>query len=531
MEDNKRDSSEFLNSRSKESDFRDEQSAEQGAQNRPSYYYSYGPHKSGMQEEHSEGMSSFTSNSGNHAVEVTPPRPIRAYGLRHTDRESQQSSESWTSHEPRRRSTFRSMFAAFLAGAVFVSGLMFVSDKMNLFSGNAQPTNSLNTSGGAAASAPNNNSNDGNLKTAVFADGRPTSFAQVVDKSSPAVVLVKSYVKQKQSSRRGTTGTMLDDPIFRYFFGDGGTQQQPNNGGTSNDSNSGTLKQVGIGSGFIFEQSGYILTNEHVIDGADEVHIVMEGSDKEFIAKVVGSSYDYDLAVLKIEGEKVFPTLPLGNPDETAIGDWVIAIGNPLGFDHTVTVGVLSAKERPIDIPDNNGTRSYRHLLQTDASINPGNSGGPLINMAGEVIGINTAVSAQAQGIGFAIPTSTIKNLLPNLKTGTKIPRPPAPYIGVTPQDIDARTQKLLKLDSTQGALVYNVLPGGPAFKAGVKQYDVITSIAGEKIVNSEDLKKKTQTRKVGEKVSLSIIRDGKSMTIDLTIGDMNNDEATQPKQ
>ena len=167
-----------------------------------------------------------------------------------------------------------------------------------------------------------------------------------------------------------------------------------------------------MGTGFIFEKTGYILTNEHVVDGADEIQVTVEGYDKPFTAKLLGNSYELDLAVLKIEGTKDFPILPLGKADDVNVGDWVVAIGNPYGFDHTVTVGVLSAKERPISIPDEKGTREYKHLLQTDASINPGNSGGPLLNLNGEVIGINTAVSSQAQGIGFAIPTSTISSVL-----------------------------------------------------------------------------------------------------------------------
>ncbi|MGO4276599.1 S1C family serine protease, partial [Paenibacillus sp. TAF58] len=164
-----------------------------------------------------------------------------------------------------------------------------------------------------------------------------------------------------------------------------------------------------------------------------------------------------DLAVLKIEGDKEFPILPLGKAEDVNVGDWVVAIGNPYGFDHTVTVGVLSAKERPISIPDSKGTREYKHLLQTDASINPGNSGGPLLNLNGEVIGINTAVSSQAQGIGFAIPTSTISSVLENLKNNVQIPKEPVPYLGVGLQDIGKDWVSELKLSNTDGALVGSV--------------------------------------------------------------------------
>jgi VCBS repeat-containing protein len=401
---------------------------------------------------------------------------------------------------------------------------------MNLFTGDKALAGVAGSSSGAAASSTGSSSSggSGSTTTAAYDISRPSGIPQIVEKSSPAVVLVESFVKQQSRSSRG--GSMLDDPFFRYFFGDGGgSQQQPNK--NNNNNGSGALQQAGIGSGFIFDQTGYILTNEHVIDGADEVRVKMEGSDKEYTAKVVGSSYDYDLAVLKIDGNDSFPFIPIGDSSKTAIGDWVVAIGNPLGFDHTVTVGVLSAKERPIDIPDQNGTREYKHLLQTDASINPGNSGGPLLNMNGEVIGINTAVSSDAQGIGFAIPTSTINELLPNLKTGAKIPKPASPYVGVTLSDISANYQKALGLSSTEGTVVMSVVPGGPAFKAGVKQYDTIIAANGEKVANTEALRTKIQALKVGDAIKLTVIRDGKQQDINVTIGDQNNDPDAQLNQ
>ncbi|MBW7461798.1 trypsin-like peptidase domain-containing protein, partial [Paenibacillus sepulcri] len=154
----------------------------------------------------------------------------------------------------------------------------------------------------------------------------------------------------------------------------------------------GDLTPEGLGTGFFFDSTGYILTNQHVVGDADEIKVTVQGRAEPLVAKKLGSDYNLDLAVLKVEGTN-FPTLPIGDSDSIDIGDWVVAIGNPYGFDHTVTVGVLSAKERPISIQDTEGTRNYEHLLQTDASINPGNSGGPLINLEGEVVGINTAVS------------------------------------------------------------------------------------------------------------------------------------------
>ncbi|SDN92412.1 PDZ domain-containing protein [Paenibacillus sp. yr247] len=243
----------------------------------------------------------------------------------------------------------------------------------------------------------------------------------------------------------------------------------------------------GIGSGFIFEKSGYILTNEHVVDGADEIDVTVQGYTQPFQAKLLESSFDLDLAALKIEDDKDFPTLPIGNSDAIQVGDWVMAIGNPYDFDYTVTVGVLSAKERPIRIPDQNGTRNYKHLLQTDAKINPGNSGGPLLNQNGEVIGINTAVNAQAQGIGFAIPTTTISQVLDNLKNNVTIPKEPVPYIGVSVTNILNDWLNDLQLDSTAGNLVQSVSRRTPAFKAGIRQYDVIVAVNGEKITDATE--------------------------------------------
>jgi S1-C subfamily serine protease len=213
----------------------------------------------------------------------------------------------------------------------------------------------------------------------------------------------------------------------------------------------------------------------------------------------------------------------MGKAENVNVGDWVVAIGNPYGFDHTVTVGVLSAKERPISIPDSKGTRNYQHLLQTDASINPGNSGGPLLNLNGEVIGINTAVSAQAQGIGFAIPTSTISTVIDNLKNNVKIPKAAVPYLGVGLQDIDQTWLKDLKLQNTEGALVGTVDRKSPAFTAGIRPYDVIVDINGNKVANTQELITKIQATKVGDKVKLGVIRDGNRTDITVQVGDKNS--------
>ena len=344
---------------------------------------------------------------------------------------------------------------------------------------------------------------------------RPGSVSSIVKQASPAVVKIDTYVNATTRSR---SNSLFNDPFFQYFFGDdSGSRQQQQQPSTKR-------QQAGMGTGFIFEKSGYILTNQHVVDGADEIEVTVEGYDKPFKATLLGNSFDLDLAVLKIENDKDFSTLPIGDSDQMGIGDWVVAIGNPYGFDHTVTVGVLSAREREISIPESTGeTRNYKHLFQTDASINPGNSGGPLLNMNGEVVGINTAVNSQAQGIGFAIPTSTITEVLDNLKNNVKIP---LPYIGVSLvslDQIDANDLKSLGVTSKNGVLVQDVALATPAFKAGIKKYDVIVSVGGQAVKSSEELVNKIKAMKPGEQVDFEIIRDGVKSTLKVTIGDKND--------
>ncbi|CAM4362309.1 trypsin-like peptidase domain-containing protein [Paenibacillus alkaliterrae] len=306
-------------------------------------------------------------------------------------------------------SSARTMLASFLIGAVVIGGFSYMADKNNVFSGNSAAVQSAN---GGAAGSPTRQ--DAGLTTASLATGE--DIAGIYAAASPAVVKIETYAEPARSA------SMFEDPAFRPFFGGdagrGGRQQeQPQ----IEEQGSAELELAGSGTGFFFESDGYILTNEHVISGAKEVKVTVQGYDEPFTATVLGSSYELDLAVLKVEsqGGKAFPSLKLGSSDDMQIGDWVIAIGNPYGFDQTLTMGVLSAKERPITIADEQGEHQYEHLLQTDASINPGNSGGPLLNESGEVIGINTAVNAEAQGIGFAIPATTITKVLEQLKTNT----------------------------------------------------------------------------------------------------------------
>jgi len=446
------------------------------------------------------GRSLVTSGSGSAGGMDDPSRPqLRPFtvsgGVRY-----------WEPAPARRRGgSFRAVFASFLAGAILVGGLMFAADYFNWFTNPAAspaPVTEARNDVRPAAS-PSGGSESAAIGDMVGDIVRPGNIAEIFEKANPAVVKIVTYTRSASRSY---------DPFDFWSFWDEYFGGQDNRG---------SLRETGMGSGFFFDSNGYILTNQHVIAGADEVQVQVIGYPEPFKAQVLGNSYELDLAVIKIEG-KDFPTLPLGDSDKMKIGDWVIAIGNPYGFDHTLTVGVISAKERPIPINDGGRIRQYENLLQTDASINPGNSGGPLLNLSGEVIGINTAVSAQAQGIGFAIPTSTILEVLDQLKNNEQ---PPAPFIGVNLINLTPQLAERLGLEGTEGALVQGVLYGSPAYEADIRQYDVITGMDGKSYKTSDELVKAIQGRKVGDTVTLHIIRAGKKIDLQVKIGDRNKYE------
>jgi serine protease Do len=472
------------------------------------YHYSFGPFKSNERDQDKTTANSAAGSGDQEfaSVEVSRPRPLRPYSITSGNIDD---VRQW-SYPVKKRSSFKSMFAAFMAGVLVVGSLMFAADKMNWFTENGVLAAGGSSGGGEVVSASFNGGANGGAST-VNAVVRPDTIADMVKKASPAVVKIETYVKLNSRSR---DNSVFNEEMFRYFFG----EEFPQNPGQPTDENG--RRTSGLGSGFIFEKSGYILTNEHVVAGADEIEVKVDGKKDSYKAELLGTAPDLDLAVIKIKGGEAFPTLKLGNSDQIRVGDWVTAIGNPIGFDHTVSVGVLSAKEREIKIPDQNRTRIYKNLLQTDASINPGNSGGPLLNLQGEVIGINTAVSAQAQGIGFAIPTNTVASVLENLKNNVKIPRP---FIGVSMQDLQPEWLKELKLDSADGILIRSVLQNSPAHKAGLQPYDVITEINGSKVKNASEFQEKVRSFKVGQKITLTVVRDGGRMTTGLTVGDQND--------
>ncbi|RCW41906.1 S1C family serine protease [Paenibacillus prosopidis] len=510
------------------------ESQEQSA--KPSYYYSYGPFKANAQQDSKEYNQPSDSEKpkliqdqpyGNTAsvpsavpyhgevVEQAEPQTQQQSQIRSFNPSQQSAKGSWKVREPRRTS-FRAVFMSFLAGVVVVGSLMYTADVRNWFT-SEQALTSQTEAGSTSGKSASTSGTSGSTSASTVA-ARPDNIAQLFETASPAVVKIETFVNT--ANRGNSGGSLLDDPFFRQFFGDDypGTTQ-PDQGGQNEQ---GQMQQSGIGTGFFFESTGYILTNQHVVGESDQIKVIVQGYDEPFTAELLGSSYELDLAVLKVKGDKAFPTLPLGNSDNINIGDWVVAIGNPYGFDHTVTVGVLSAKERPIGIQDTQGERKYEHLLQTDASINPGNSGGPLLNVNGEVVGINTAVSSQAQGIGFAIPTSTIQEVLDNLKNNKDIPKPAVPFIGAELRDVTEDIAKQLGMDKVEGSIVQNVYYNSPAYLGGLQQFDVITGIDGKKYSNTQALIDAIQARKVGDKAELNIVRKGNAMNLQVEIGDKN---------
>lgn len=490
-----------------------EESGSEKNENKDSYY-SYGPYRSQSNADDASNAEDNMQNDSSDVVVESKPNRSFAYN---ESQFARHSTGGWEFKKKKKGLGFLPIFSAFMAGVLVVGSLMFVSDRYNMFSGGSMtastPASTSHTSGNSGKGGSNGNNSlvNDQLNSVV----RPNDISQIVKKASPAVVLVSSYVNQRTQQQ----SSPFSDPFFQQFFG--GQQQQPQQKQQQNNNSQGNLVEQGFGSGFIFDKSGYILTNEHVVDGAAQVKVTVEGYSKPFVAKVVGKSFNMDLAVLKIDGNSNFSTLPIDTnvSSNLNVGDWVVAIGNPYGFDHTVTVGVLSATGRPLDIPDGGKTRHYSNLLQTDAAINPGNSGGPLLNLEGQVVGINTAINSQAQGIGFAISSSTISSVLSELKTGKEIPKP---FIGVTVSDVPQSWVKRLGLQSTDGAIVQTVPYGTPAYKAGIRPYDVITGVDGSNVKSSSDLVSKLQNKKVGDSVALSIVRAGKSKKVNVTLGDEN---------
>jgi serine protease Do len=337
------------------------------------------------------------------------------------------------------------------------------------------------------------------------------TLAQVAAQLSPSVVrisIVKGGKPGPAAHRRG--GNPFEGTPFDRFFGEG------DEGGAM------TPKQRGLGSGVVIDKRGYILTNNHVVEDADEVKVTFIDG-KTVDGKVVGTDPKSDLAVVKVTGVDV-KAAKLGDSDKMQVGESVMAIGNPFGLDHTVTVGVLSAKNRAVQ-----GGGQFEDFLQTDASINPGNSGGPLINLDGEVIGINTMIAGIGTRVGFAVPSSMAKPIVDQLISGGHVRRP---YVGIRMQELTPEFQKALGQGAPEkGALVDNVEPGAPADSAGVKNRDVIVAVNGQPIADSRGVQRAVLGTSIGAKVDLTLWRDGKTVHVYPVTRELPGDNAIAARE
>jgi len=347
----------------------------------------------------------------------------------------------------------------------------------------------------------------------------PSPFVTVAEKVRPTVANI--------SAERVTERSMMPLDPFRFFenpFEDffRERQEQPRE--------RRRMREQSLGSGVIIDAQGYILTNNHVVSGAEEIKVRLS-DDREFSAELVGQDPETDVALIKLDIDD--PLDPrdvamLGDSDDIRVGDWAIAVGNPFGLDRTVTVGVISAKGRAnLDILG--GAPAYQNFIQTDASINFGNSGGPLVNIRGEVIGINTAINAQAQGIGFAIPINMARKVADELRESGKIVRG---YLGMLPQEITQDMAQALNLESTEGVLVGQVNEDTPAEKGGLKVGDIIVRFNNQPVRDVEQFRMMVADERPGTKVRMLVIREGEQKTLTVTLGDRSEylDIATGPE-
>jgi serine protease Do len=349
------------------------------------------------------------------------------------------------------------------------------------------------------------------------------AFSQIAKQVEPSVVNISVTYNAKPSRVRtgqrrqvnpddeGDSGGGLDD-FFRYFSnpfgGGGGGPEMPGGQGKA------------LGSGVVVDTAGYILTNNHVVDKADRIQVKFPGDSNQYEAKVIGTDAATDLAVIRVEGKHNLTAAKIGNSDAVQVGDWAMAIGSPFGFDATVTAGIISAKERTM--PDDSSMQ-FQHFLQTDAAINPGNSGGPLLNMRGEIIGINTAIASRSggyQGIGFALPINTAASVYNDIIKNGKVTRG---SIGIQFKiSDDPKTQALLKASgANEGVFVDSVTAGGPAEKGGIKDGDVIVAINGKPIRVGDDLIGIVTTTPVGNTLNITVLRDSKRDTYKVVVGNL----------
>lgn len=346
-------------------------------------------------------------------------------------------------------------------------------------------------------------------------EGLP-DFTELASRNSPAVVNISTTIKPERLGQRDVPPgfSMPDIPeegpladFFRRFFGEDGPGLPP-----------GGQAPTSLGSGFIISRDGYVITNHHVVEKADEV-IVRMSDRSEHTARIVGTDPRSDLAVLKIDAEKAFPSVRLGDSNALKVGEWVLAIGSPFGFDYSVTAGIVSAKGR--SLPNEN----YVPFIQTDVAINPGNSGGPLFNLDGEVVGVNSQIYSRTggfMGVSFAIPVHVVLNVYEQLREKGTVTRG---WLGVLIQDVTQELAESFGMDKPKGALVSKVLDGSPAGKAGIETGDVIVTFGGQPIERSSELPPIVGTTVVGEKIPVEVVRMGKQRKLTVDIGALPEEE------
>jgi len=326
----------------------------------------------------------------------------------------------------------------------------------------------------------------------------PASFSQLAEAVGPAVVNIRTVKTLKGGG-----------PVFRHFQREPGGRENPFNEFFERffgEEMQREFKQPSLGSGFIIDKEGHVVTNNHVIEDADQIKVKLD-DQKEFDAQVIGRDPSTDLALLKIKSTHDYPVVKLGDSAQLKVGQWVVAIGSPFGLERTVTAGIVSAKGRVI------GSGPYDDFIQTDASINPGNSGGPLLNLKGEVVGINTAIIASGQGIGFAIPINLAKGIITQLKSGGEVTRG---WLGVAIQDVNQEMADYYGIEAQKGVFVADVFKGDPADTAGIKPKDIIVEVNGQKVDSTRQLTSLVANIPVGQSAKVKVMRDGqpKSFTV-----------------
>jgi serine protease Do len=339
-------------------------------------------------------------------------------------------------------------------------------------------------------------------------------FTALVEKASPAVVNISTTQTEARRGRGALPPGIENSPFgdfFRHFFGEEGElPPQP-------------YQTESLGSGFIISDDGYVLTNHHVVAEADEI-VVKLSDRRQLVAKVVGTDPASDLSLLKIEADDL-PTVRIGDVSRLKVGEWVLAIGSPFGFDHSVTAGIVSAKRRSL------GSEQYVPFIQTDVAINPGNSGGPLFNLKGEVVGINSQIYSRTggyMGLSFAIPIDVAMDVVRQLQKTGKVTRG---WLGVVVQEVDRGMAKSFGMRYPEGALVADVLPGSPAQEAGIKIGDIIIEFNGDSVPTANDLPPLVGSTAVGEKVTVKLLREGKQLALKARIGQLPEGEsAARPK-